>query len=195
MIWLRIVVALILVSPATATTLRVRVVDASGAPFAKVLVIVKSLQGGGEVARELTDANGRTTAIDVRDSLYRIIATCPYGLCATVVREFLGKRLTAELLITVPFLPTDGDGVLVGAPRLRIVLKLANGSPVAGAHVLVRDGQAKREQWYVADEHGVAVIELLDDPVVLVAIHDGTVSSLQIQTARLDLSQDFEWQL
>lgn len=36
----------------------IRVVDPSGAPFPDVLVIVKSLEGEGEMFRALTDATG-----------------------------------------------------------------------------------------------------------------------------------------
>jgi hypothetical protein len=111
-----------------------------------------------------------------------------------------------ELLITVPARPTDMDGELLGAPRIRIVLKLANGSLPSGVHLLVRDLKAKREKWYVTDQHGAAIIELLADPVVLVAVHDQTVFNLQVETGcsvganglkctRLDTSQDLVWKL
>jgi hypothetical protein len=206
MIWMRIVFALIFLSSAIAAPLKLRVVDASGAPFAKVLVIVRSLEGGGEITRDLTDANGRVPEIDLRNGLYQVIATCPYGLCDTVVREFLGGRTTGEILITVPVKPSDTEGMLLGSPRVRTVLKLPNRSIASGVHLLVRDLKAKREKWYVTDEHGAAIIELLDDPVQLVAIHDEAVFTLQLETgcsqgtnglkcSRLDLTQDLIWQL
>jgi hypothetical protein len=206
MTWLRIIVSIFLVVPATAAPLKIRVVDPSGAPFSKVLVIVKSLQGGGEVARDLTDSNGRVPVMEVGNGLYRIIATCPYGLCGTAVKEFSGERLPTELLVNVPIPSSDTNGELIGTPILRVDLRFANGAPASGMHLLVRDQEAKWEKWYVADERGTATIELPDDPIVLVALYHGTVFTLQVQTGcvrgpnglqctKIDLSRDLIWQL
>lgn len=206
MVLMRILIGLIFISPATAATLRVHVVDPSSAPFPKVLVIIKSLDSGREIVRELTDANGRIRTIELDAGVYRLVATCPYGLCKTAVREFLAAQLTDEMLVTVQLPATDVFGELLGAPRLRVVLKRPNGSLASKVRLLVRDLKARREKWYVSDENGSVVIELIDDPVVLVAIHDGTIFSRQIETgcvaassgptcSQLDISKEFVWTL
>src|SRR5689334_20790240 len=81
----------------------IKIVDANGDPFANVLIIVRSLDGKGEIGRYLTNGEGLTSKLQLDDDgLYRIIATCPYGLCQTTVREFIGTDIHNELVITVP---------------------------------------------------------------------------------------------
>ena len=203
--WIRFLIALFLTSSAQAATLKLQVVDASGAPFPKVLVILKSLEGGGEISRELTDNHGRIPAVSVGEGLYRIIATCPYGLCETTVREFLGARLGSEMVITLPMLATDSVGEVVGAPTVKLVMTLPDGRPASGVHVLVRDLKAKREKWYVADQKGSATIELRTDPVVLLAVYGGILFTRQINAGcapgsrgpictGIDTSTEVRWQ-
>src|SRR5882672_9434374 len=100
-----IVLALPLVASAKTTT--VKTVDATGAPFPRVLIIAKSQEGGGEIARYLTDQDGRTPGIQFGSGLCRVIAMCPYGLCHTTIQEYLGSGMPAELVLPVSVNPTD----------------------------------------------------------------------------------------
>jgi len=205
MTWLRLLILFLLMSSAQAATLNLRVVDATGAPFPKVLVIVKSLDGGSEISRELTDKNGRIPVVHVGEGLYRVIATCPYSICETTVKEFLGARLGPEMALTVSMLATDHLGDVVGGPTLRVVMTLPDGHLASGVHLLVRDLKATREKWYVADEKGSAIIELQSDPVVLLAVYGGSLFALQVNAGctrsssgpkcTIDTSKGVTWQL
>jgi hypothetical protein len=172
-----------------AKTSIIKTVDASGAPFPKVLVIVKSLEGEGEVARYLTDQDGRTPKIQLSSGLYRVIATCPYGICQTTVREFLGSDVPSELTLEIPVNSTDLNGETVGAPRIQLVLETANGK-ASGAHILIRDPEAKWEKWYVADATGSAEVELVSDPSVVVVIFGGKVSSQVVSFAHMNQEEN-----
>ena len=95
----------------------VRVFDESGAGYPGILVIVQSLNNGDEIARLLTDSDGRTPEFLAGSGLYQVIATCPYAPCKTTVREVYGSAMKPELAMTVLAKGTDADGEIVGAPR------------------------------------------------------------------------------
>lgn len=172
---------LLVVSPRGGTHgVRVRTVDASGAPFPNVLVIIRSLEGKGEIGRYLTDPSGRTPPIQMDGGLYRLITTCPYGVCQTAIHEFLGSNVPSEIVSTIYVNPSDLNGEIVGAPRVRLALLDSAGRPEVGAHVLVRDEAAKWERWYVTDRKGSATVELLADPSVLVVVYDNKLVSEEV---------------
>jgi hypothetical protein len=174
---LQLLVMTLLVIGHSETRTVVRTVDMSGAPFPNVLVIVGSLDGKGEIARYLTDQSGHTPPIPLDAGLYRLIVTCPYGLCRTAIHEFLGSNAPSEMVTKVDFNPPHANGeVFVGTDKIRLVLLGHEGRPEVGAHVLIRDRSAKWEKWYVTDDQGSATVELVDDPAVLVIIWQNTLS-------------------
>src|SRR5262245_16161710 len=96
---------------AQAVPLRVVMVDGTGAGFTDVLVIVRSLEDGKESFRALTDSSGIVPVHDLNPGLYRLIATCPYGICQTTVHEFLVKRDPIDLRLPLEVVPTRGNTV------------------------------------------------------------------------------------
>jgi hypothetical protein len=144
--------------------------DASGAPFPKVLVIIRRLEFKGEVLRGLTDREGIVPGVDLQPGLYRVIATYPYGLWSTGVREFLVTSEPLNLSITLHSTPTTDDIGFIGAPSRTVHVVDRNGNPISGAEVLVRDETATHEMWYTSNSMGDAEVELFADPTILVVV-------------------------
>ena len=86
MIW-RLFIMLAFATVWASNISEIHITDESGAPFPNVLVIIKSLDDNVEVGRYISDCDGQIPPINFSHSLYRVIATCPYGLCRTTVRE------------------------------------------------------------------------------------------------------------
>jgi hypothetical protein len=77
---------------ATAEAVKVRVVDESDAPIKDVLVIIQNLsKHEAELLRVLSDADGYVGRGELQPGLYRLIATTPYGLWRTTIKEFMVK--------------------------------------------------------------------------------------------------------
>lgn len=93
------VLALVGLVPAVAAAtapVKIRVEDAVGAVIKDELVIVQDLDSREhEVLRALSDQEGNVPPLQLSPGLYRVIATAPYGVWQTSVREFLvGERPT-----------------------------------------------------------------------------------------------------
>jgi len=181
------ILALTLQTPATSTV--IRTLDSNGEPFSNVLIIIKSLDDRTEVGRFLTDSSGRCPRVALGPGLYRVIALCPYGLCATTVCEILGTSAPSELELLVPVNPTDLSGEVVAAPRVNLVVVTPTG-PAGGARLLVRDPEARREEWYRTDENGRAQIELPTDPSVVVVVYGGKVDSHRVTADTVSREND-----
>lgn len=158
-------------SPAMAKGIRIKVVDANGNPFPNVLAIVQGLTDYREMGRFLSDKDGLTPEIQVSDEIFRVIATCPYGLCRTSVHEFLLASSPKVVAITAQVVSSDENGVPVGYPKSKLLLERPH-EKTQGAKILVRDPLARWEHWYVADKDGSAEIELPYDPTVIVVFLD-----------------------
>lgn len=175
--------------PSTSHGSTVRTVDESGAPFPNVLVIIQSFDGKGEIGRYLSDQKGRTPPFQLGLGLYRMILTCPYGVCRTSVREFLGAKAPSEIVEKLELKPTDLNGEILRAPKIRVKVLSWEGKPQPGAHILVRDPKAKWEKWYVTDSVGSAMIELLSEPTVVVVVGTQSVTTREFGlTCASDLS-------
>lgn len=176
-------------SPSVDHSSVVKTVDQSGAPLPNVLVIIQSFDGKGEIGRYLSDREGRTPHFRLGPGLYRLILTCPYGLCRTSVREFLGAKAPSEIVERIELKPSDFNGQITGAPEIRLKVFSSQGKPQADAHVLVRDPNAKWEKWYVTDNGGSAVVELITDPTIIVVLHNQTITTREFGlTCANDLS-------
>lgn len=163
----------------------VRVVDASGAPLKDVLVIVKSFGPSYfDDIRQLTDEQGRIPTLELKPGAYQAIATTPYGLWETSVKEFLVEDKPVELTLRVSPQPTHGVGdiVTVGSSHTEIKVLTPAGTPAPGAKVFTRDKDATLylERWYKTDKEGKAQIELVADPTVLVIIYGGKLFTTQL---------------
>jgi len=137
-------------------------------------VIVQALdEGEHEVLRALTDLNGNVPKSDLRPGLYRVIATSPYGLWETEVREFLVKgEPDKDVVLKVRPMPTHGNGDIttVRTSWANLHILRLDGQPASEARVLARDDKATRslERWYKTDKEGKARIELTTEPLVLI---------------------------
>lgn len=159
-------------SPVMAKGIRVKVVDANGNPFPKVLTIVQGLNVGRELGRFLSDENGLTPEVQISDEIFRVIATCPYGLCRTSVHEFISNGSQNVVTITAEVGSSDENGIPVGFPKLKLLLDRPS-ERTAGAKILVRDPFARWEHWYVADKEGSVEVEMVYEPSVVVVFFAG----------------------
>ena len=107
----------------------------------------------------------------MRPSLYRVIATAPYGLWETDVREFLVNEKPVQFTIVVRPKPTAGYGdvVTVGTKKQALKVLRSDGQPAASAEVYVRDREAtlNLERRYKTNAQGQAEIELVAEPTVV----------------------------
>jgi hypothetical protein len=178
-----------------ARTLKIRAVDESGAAFPNVLVIVRSLRTNLELARFLTNVEGETSDITSSAGPVQIIATCPYGICRTVVSEYLAETLPETLLLNVPVRSTDELGELIGPPKVSIIVNSRNTSKQtsAGVDLLVRDGGALRQRWYRSDIDGRVSVALLGSQTWVVLFLEGRVVRyvLTDDCSRLSPGSDF----
>jgi hypothetical protein len=180
------VLAWFALAPAPPVTIVVQ--DSSGAPLKNELVIVQDLNAQRhEITRTLTDASGSIALLQLTPGLYRAIATAPYGLWETEVREFLVSDKSVTLVLKVQPKPTQGRGdvAIVGARHARILVLDASNKPVAGVSILTRDRDATSlsERWYSSDAKGIANVELPSDPAIVV-IHAGDRLITRVVTVR-----------
>jgi hypothetical protein len=170
-------------NPKTAVTIVTN--DASGAPLKDELVIVQNLDDRErEIVRVLSDANGQIPVLGLEPGLYRVIATSPYGLWQTLVREFLVNDKPVRLVLGIEGMATHGNGdvVTVGTKRMFVRVLDSDGHPAVGAAILARDRDDTLylERWYKTDQSGGATVEVVSDPLVLVVILGKTLVTREI---------------
>jgi hypothetical protein len=178
-------VTLLMCGMCFAAPVTVTVVDGSGAPAKDVLVIIQSLDTHQrDVTRKLTNEQGGIGTLELKAGLYRAIATTPYGLWRTAIREFIVSDAKVGLSITVEPEPTHGRGdvVTVGTATADLQVLKPDGTPASGAEVLVRDRSATLylERWYRVDKDGRSRIELVGAPTIVVVLYEGKLISTQL---------------
>jgi hypothetical protein len=161
---------------AVTCTVKIRVEDPSGAAVGDELVIVQDLNNREhEILRALSDRDGNAPTLELPSGIYRVIATAPYGLWETSVREFLVGKQSTEVIVRVQPMPSHGYGDIgtIGTPRVQLEVIGPDGQPANGARILIRDRGATlyMERWYTADDKGIAKIELVSEPTVVVVIY------------------------
>lgn len=172
---------------ADAAPVHVNVLDQTEAAFPNVLVIIKSLDRKTEVSRALTDARGGVPQQEVAPGMYRIIATCPYGICETKVKEILVRDAPVQLQMTVDVAPTRGNTFQTGPARtLKVEVSDNQGRPANRAEVLVRDAEARNERWYRTASDGTVSVDLPDGPVTVVVLYAGTLTSKTLSQATVN---------
>lgn len=181
----RMLITLLLCGTCFAAPATVRVVDGSGAPVRDVLVIIQSLDNRQrDVSRKLTDEQGSVGTLELKAGLYRAIATTPYGVWHTAIKEFLVSGDRVEVRLTVEQEPTHGAGdvVTVGASTADLQVLKPDGTPASGADMLVRDKDATLylERWYKMDEAGRSRIELVGTPTIVVVVYHGKLLVTQL---------------
>jgi hypothetical protein len=170
---------------ATAEAVKVRVVDESDAPIKDVLVIIQNLsKHEAELLRVLSDADGYVGRGELQPGLYRLIATIPYGLWRTTIKEFMVKSAPLELVLRLKVMPTHGYGdiVVVGTTWVDLQVLRPDGRPASDAELLVRDRDATlyTERWYKADAQGRIRIEMVSDPLMLVVLCQDAIMTTEI---------------
>jgi hypothetical protein len=181
---MRAMLMLLLFCPlATAVPVKFRVLDGGGAPTTDVLVIVQNLENHeAEVLRALSDELGYAGSRELQPGLYRMIATNPYGIWQTAIKEFMVRTAPFEMALRVDPMPTHGYGdvVVVGTTWAELQVLQPDGQPVSNADLFVRDRMATlyTERWYKTDAQGHTKIEMIGDPlVVLVLYHDAMMTT------------------
>jgi hypothetical protein len=161
----------------TARSIQVRTNNESGAPFPNVLVIVRSLSGGMEQGRYLTDAKGETPQIQLHDDLNQVIATCPYGLCKTVVHEFFASSTPNQVVLQLPARSTDELGELFNAPEVELTFSPPHSAhqPAKPVNLFVRDPRAIREEWHRTSADGKVKIQLIDENMRVLVIDEDKI--------------------
>jgi hypothetical protein len=143
---------------ASATQLRIVVIDTSGAPLPDQLVIVRSLDTANEVFRALSNPNGKVFDHDVPPGPYQAISTHPYGSWETKVVEFLVGTAPTSLALRIQPTGTHGYGdvVWVGPrrPELKLKFEDAAGKPVPMVSFFVRDREAQHWFWSKSNDRG-----------------------------------------
>lgn len=161
-------------APQAAPSVTIKIQDMTGAPLGNQLVIVQRLPGE-EVLRALSDRNGDVPLPNLQRGIYRVISTNPYGLWETQVREFLVTDKPITVYLPIPPTPTHGNGdvVTIGDRSTDLQVIGADGQPAPGATILVRDDKDTLylERWYKTDGKGIAKIELVANPTVVVVVY------------------------
>jgi hypothetical protein len=176
-----------LVHAVTAVTfpVKISVDDSSGAVLKDELVIVQDLDNREhEIIRALSDQSGNVPQLELAPGLYRVIATTPYGNWQTSIREFLVTQQPIQIIVKVQPMATHGYGDIDTVPTTRAQLQVIgpDGEPASGARILVRDRDAKLhlERWYSASTEGKAIIDLVDDPTVVVIVYSGVLQTTEL---------------
>jgi hypothetical protein len=164
---------------------KIKVEDAAGVVLKDQLVIVQDLDNRGhEVLRTLSDQGGNVPPLQLPPGLYRVIATAPYGLWQTSVREFLVGQKSTEVIVRVQAKSTHGYGdiITVGTRRVQLQVIGPDGQPASGASVLVRDRDATLhlERRYKADREGTATIELVSEPTVVLVVYSDLLLTTEL---------------
>lgn len=170
---------------AIASPVKIKVEDSAGAVVKNVLVIVQDLdKSRRETLRVLSDEDGKVPVLQLSPGLYRVIATAPYGLWQTGVRELLVGQQPTNLIIKVQAQPTRGYGdvVTLGTTQRHFQVIGPDGQPASGARILIRDRDATPylERWYMTDDSGIAKIDLIGDPTVAVVIYADVLLTTEI---------------
>jgi len=192
----QLLVAALLCGTALGIPVQIRVLDPTGAAIKDALVIVQVLSDRErEVLRTLSDVQGAIPLQELKPGLYRVIATTPYGLWRTRVKEFAvaGNRLEVEVKMQAQPTHGNGDVVTVGTTRAEVQVLSADGEAVAGADVLVRDQDATLylQRWYKTDPRGRAQVELVSVPTVLVVVYKGFVTTTEVPSGEKHVTVRF----
>lgn len=183
---MKFLMALLVLSAMTLSTqVELVVEDSSGIALKDKLVIVRDLRNKEhEVIRALTNKDGQIPSFALPPGLYRAIATDPYGLWQTEVREFLVAEKPARLAMRVRPTPTHGYGdiVTVGTKRKKLKILKPDGQPASGAEIYARDRDATLhlEHLYQANAHGETEIDLVSEPTVIVIVFGDSLTTREI---------------
>jgi hypothetical protein len=169
----------------------IRVEDTSGAVTKEVLVIVQDLDNSErEIVRTLSDQSGNVSPLQLPPGLYRVIATAPYGIWQTSVREFLVGPPSNAVIVKVQPMSTHGNGdiVTMGSTQAHLQVIGPEGQAASGARVFIRDREATLhlERWYKTNAKGTANIELFGDVTVVVVVYGDVLQTTELGRQNLN---------
>ena len=171
---------------AQATSVRIKMLEISGGILPDGLVIVESLDRRGEFVGSLSDEAGTVPTLNLTPGLYRVIGTCPYGVCAASVSEFLVGDQPIELELKLRIMP-HGDGMVLGLQRITVHIVDKQDQEVPSARVIVRDWEAHEEEWYETNSSGDANVALPREGLVtIIVIQNRKVTVRVISNATLE---------
>ena len=120
--------------------------------------------------RALCDSKGNVeTTLPVGD--YRLIATCPFGICLTEIKEFIVSKDMEQISITVGAIGTVG-AVFIGKETAKLILLDKSNKPFSNCTVMIRNWDDSEEHWYIPNSKGIVDIKIYDNPLVLVIFTD-----------------------
>jgi hypothetical protein len=168
---------------AGAETVSVRATDRAGEKLPGILVVLKSLEDvPWGVSRALTGPNGLVPAVDVPPGLYEAIATDPYGIFETTVKDFMvaTKPVKLELQLDV----VQDQTVTANAIDWHLRVVDNQNRPVVNAWVTARDSEASTGVGVTTtDSHGRATVTIpIDRAVVITVFYDGQSYSEDFDT-------------
>lgn len=136
---------------------------------------MRSVEKYGELGRFLTNEQGETPQIKLAEGLNQVIATSPYGLWKTAIREISSETAPGLLVLAVPVRGSDEMGQLIGADKARVILQTPLGfnADLSHLNIFVRDPEALRETWYHTDPSGRVTVDLVGDRTIVVFPYKG----------------------
>jgi hypothetical protein len=167
-----ILLLIVTCQPASATLLKVRVIDALGTEgIAKVLVITRSLEPGkGDVSRDLTRQDGSIPDLDIPPGLYEVIATYPYQAWRTRVRDFIAGANPVPITLELEQI-WDQTVYAGGVVDLRVQVVDGQGHPVHNAQIIGRNLDASELSFATTDSAGRALIRIPTDGAEVTTIY------------------------
>jgi hypothetical protein len=113
-----------------------------------------------------------------------MIATAPYGIWQTGIKEFLVGSVPVEMSLRLKLKPTHGYGdiVVVGTAWVELQVLRHDGQPASNAELLVRDREDTlyTERCYKTDAQGRAKVEMVADPLVLIILYQGGIMTTDL---------------
>jgi hypothetical protein len=161
--------------PSSCATVTIRATDSVGAEnISKVLTIIRSLDGKGEITRGLTNDSGTFSALNIGPGLYEVISLYPYGYWRPNVTEFVVDEKNVFLQIRL------NGGVIdkVALAEREVIVRVVDdkGTPLPKAKVLGRDLGALYVRFSSTDEQGRATITIPCEDSQIVVIYQGQVA-------------------
>jgi hypothetical protein len=153
---------------------KVTVSDPQTAPLQDVLVIVQRIDRPGVSKRRLTDNIGAARFDIAEAGLFQVIATEPFGVWTTKVKEFrVGPRDPVEVELTLGMVGEEYHEHL--SPIIKVTLLDSTGQPLKETAFLTRSDSGCEVHWHVTDANGSAEVKATSSPLMLVVEHNDKV--------------------
>ncbi len=174
--------ALMFGQPSWSLTVTIRVTDSSGAErLDKILIIVRSLEGKGEITRGLTTVDGEFSVATMAPGLYQAISLYPYGYWHSAVREFVVTN--KDTLVEFRLKGSVVDQVEIPERQVSVRVIDRDGNAVHGAQIVARDVLAKFMKFSKTDEQGRAKLSIPCGDSQISIIYNNKVATRDLKMA------------